>query len=188
MNKILILQICIIINILLITIFISSFFVFNNQVTNYFNLGWSDHFIFVSITIDTCFKYLMLCFFIFLFNMSEILLNDVGYPIIHFSTYNPYHNNIEDISRYNLELYSNIIFFIQTFKKLFQVLITLSQIDIAFFSLISYQISAFVAIRYLLNNKTFVEDNNDFVDVKYESISENNSLLNKKKNNLFSTA
>jgi hypothetical protein len=176
MNKLLILQICIMINILLISFFISSFFIFNNQSSSYFNFGWSEHFIFVSIKINTCFKYLALCIFIFLFNMSEILLNDVGYPIIHFSTYNPYNNKIDDLSRFNLEMYSNIIFFIQTFRKLSQVLITLSQIDIALISLITYQISAFIAIRYLLDNKTFTH--NDITNIKYESINESNHLIN----------
>ncbi len=87
--------------------------------------------------------------------MSEIFLNDLASPIIQFSTYNPYKNNIGDFSRFELELYSNLIYFIQTSKRLVQVIITLSQIDIAFISLISSQISAFLAIRYLLDNKSF---------------------------------
>lgn len=182
MNKILILQICVLINILLITLFTSSFFIFNNQSSNYFNFGWSDNFIFVSIKINTCFKYFALCFFIFLFNISEILLNDIAYPIIHFSTYNPYNNKIDDLSRFNLEFYSNVVFFIQTFRKLSQVLITLSQIDVAFISLITYQISAFIAIRYLLSNKKFNEDN-EYVNLEYESINESNPLIKNSKLN-----
>ena len=178
MNKISILQISIIINMILILICCMSFFIFNNNQSNYFNWGWSNTFTFVSISINTPLKYFLLCVFICFFNFSEILLNDIGFPIIHFSTYNPYNKNIDDLSRYDLELYSNIIFFIQAFKKLTQVLITLSQIDIAFVSLLSYQISAYFAIKYLLDNKNFEKFNN-FSELKYQSINESNPLMNK---------
>ena len=181
MNKIFILQLCIVINIILISIFCLSFFIFNNQESSYFRCGWSDDFTFVSISINTPFKYINLCLFLIFFNMSEILLNDVGYPIIHFSTYNPYHKTIEDLTRYDLELYSNIIFFIQTFKKLAQVLITLSQFDIALVSLFSYQISSFIAIRYLLNNKEFKQ--NQELKSDYEKINETNPLMKNSKFN-----
>ncbi len=155
MDKILILKSCIAINIIFLFIFILSFFIENNNNSSYFRFGWSNNFTFVSMTIDTPFKYFILCLFIFILNMSEIFLNDLASPIIQFSTYNPYKNNIGDFSRFELELYSNLIYFIQTSKRLVQVIITLSQIDIAFISLISSQISAFLAIRYLLDNKSF---------------------------------
>lgn len=180
MNKIFILQLCIIINIILISIFCLSFFIFNNQESSYFNWGWSNNFTFVSISIDTPFRYMCLCLFITIFNMSEIFLNDVAYPIIHFSTYNPYQKTIDDISRNDLEVYSNIIFFIQTFKKLAQVLITLSQFDIAFISLFTYQISSFIAIKFLLNNKEFKHHNENSIELKYNSTStEKNPLIKK---------
>jgi len=112
--------------------------------------------------------------------MSEIFLNDVAYPIIHFSTYNPYQKTIDDISRNDLEVYSNIIFFIQTFKKLAQVLITLSQFDIAFISLFTYQISSFIAIRFLLNNKEFKHQHQNSVELQYKSTNnEKNPLIKK---------
>jgi hypothetical protein len=180
MNKVCILQSCIFINIVLILVLCSSFFIFNNQESSYFTWGWSDTFTFVSISINTPLKYIILCFFIMFFNISEILLNDIGYPLIHFSTYNPYQKNIDDLSRKDLELYSNIIFFIQTFKKLSQVLITLSQMDIAVISLLSYQVSAYFAISYLLDNKEFNSASSlqPQTKYKYESINEKNPLIN----------
>lgn len=186
LNKVLILKYCIVINILFLFIFILSFFIENNKVSNYFSYGWSENFNFVSITINTPLKYLLLCLFIIVLNMSEIFLNDLAAPIIQFSTYNPYKNNICDFTRFELELYSNLIFFIQTSKKFIQVLVSLSQIDVAFISVLSCQISAFIAIRYLLDNKSFKKEgyyestnlipNSNYginkVDSKYESINE----------------
>ena len=108
--------------------------------------------------IDTPFKYFTLCFFIMTLNISEIFLNDVAYPLINFSTYNPYKSNISDFTRLELEVFSNTLFFIQTSKRLIQVFIILSQIDIAIISASSSQISAFIAIHYLLDQKTFIYD------------------------------
>lgn len=155
MDKINILKLCIFVNLLFISILFSSFFIFNNNFSSYFNIGWSKHFVFVSVTINTPIKYFGLCTFITVLNVSEVFLNDIAGPIITFSTYNPYKKNINDFSRFELELYSNIIFFIQTIKLFFKVLTTLSQIDIAIISVLSSQFAAFLTIRFLLDFKTF---------------------------------
>lgn len=112
--------------------------------------------------------------------MSEIFLNDLANPIIQFSTYNPYKNNINDFSKLELEIYSNIIYFIQSSKKFVQVIVILSQIDIALISLLSCQISAFIAIKYLLNNKSFEKNGYTVVQEipKYDSIKETTRLIN----------
>tara|TARA_B100000123_G_C25729356_1_gene428463 strand:+ start:423 stop:725 length:303 start_codon:yes stop_codon:yes gene_type:complete len=90
-------------------------------------------------------------------------------PLIQFSTYNPYKTEITDFSRCELESYSNIIFFIQTTKKFIQIYVTFSQIDIAFVSLISSQAAVAMAIKYLLDKKTF-PTNNPIVELQYQSI------------------
>ena len=90
MDKIFILKTCIVINLCFLFIFIISFFVLNSDNSTYFRFGWSDTFVFVSMTIDTPLKYIILCLFIIVLNMSEIFLNDLASPLIQFSTYNPY--------------------------------------------------------------------------------------------------
>ena len=64
------------------------------------------------------------------------------------------------------------------------MVITLSQIDIAFISLLSSQGAAFFAIRYLLNNKNFNNDindnisiNNRYVEINYDSINETTNII-----------
>ena len=180
MDKNLILNLCIIINLIFLFIFFVSFFVLNSNNSTYFRWGWSDSFIFVSILINTPLKYFTLCIFIFVLNMSEIFLNDLANPIIQFSTYNPYKNNINDFTKLELEIYSNIIYFIQSSKKFVQVIVILSQIDIALISLFSCQISAFIAIKYLLNNKSFEKNRYEVIHEipKYNSINETSRLVN----------
>ena len=157
----------------------TSFFMFENIQSHYLNVGWSNNFVFLSIIINTPLKYFILCTFITVLNMSEIFLNDVAWPIIQFSTYNPYKGVINDFSRFELEVYSNLVFFIQGSKKLVLVLVTLSQIDIAIFSLITSQISASIAINYLLNEKSFKNEPVHIPGItRYSSIGENSPIIN----------
>ena len=165
MDKTSILKLCIAINVIFLSIFFSSFVIFNNGESNYFRFGWYDNFTFISITIDSQERYFSLCFFIVILNISEIFLNDIAYPLINFSTYNPYKVEISDFSRSELEFYSNIIYFVQGSKKLLQIATTVSQIDLAFITLLSSQSSIYFVIKFLLDKKKFIKD------------SENNSSI-----------
>ncbi len=183
-NKLLILKFGIYVNLLFLFLFILSFFIYNCNYSTYFRVGWSKNFVFISIAINTPLRYFLLCLYITILNITEIFLNEISFPIIQFSTYNPYYKNIRDFSRFDLEYFSNLIFFIQGLKRLLQMVITLSQIDIAFISLLSSQGAAFFAIRYLLNNKNFNNDisdnisiNNRYVEINYDSINENTNIF-----------
>jgi hypothetical protein len=179
MDKIFILNLCIILNLFFLFAFFGFLFFFKNTSSDYFRFGWSDTFKFITISINTPLRYFALCIFIFILNITEIFLNDLAGPIIQFSTYNPYKNSILDFSRCQLEIYSNLIFFIQTTKKFVQVITIMSQLDIALISLISSQISATLAIRYLLNDKLFEMENYIYVNhelPKYNSINEKTYL------------
>ena len=170
MNKILLLKYCIYINLLIFLMFGSSFYIFHTYNTQYFRVGWSSSFIFVSIPIDTPLKYFLLCGFITLMNISEICMNDVATPLIQFSTYNPYKTHINDFSRVELELYSNTIYLIQNAKRFISIFTILSQIDIALISLISSQATAGFIIKYLLDQKHFT--NNESIELDYSNVQE----------------
>ena len=163
MDKKVVLKTTIFINMFLFFICIFSFFAYNDN-SSYLNYGWSRSFHFVSITIDTPVKYFSLCSFIVGFNVCEVFLNEFANPLITFSTYNPYKSNIHDFTRFELELYSNIMFFIQVFKQLLKIAVTVSQCDIAIISLISAQGAAMIVINTLLNDKTF-ENENTYIEV-----------------------
>lgn len=179
MKKALLLRISITMNFIIMMIMICSIYFFNETSGNnsYFNIGWSNKFIFISIIIDTPYKYFTLCSFIVLMNVTEILMDNIAVPIIQFSTYNPYKSTIVDFTRTELEVYSNLLFFIQVTRRFLLVFVTLSQLDIALISWISSQTSAFFAIKYLLDNKHFtreysyVEMNVPPIQMDYNSIN-----------------
>ena len=157
MKKALLLKVSITMNFIIMMIVIFCFYFFNetNENDSYFNIGWSKNFMFFSVVINTPSKYFILCSFIILMNVTEILMDNIAVPIIQFSTYNPYKSTIVDFTRSELEVYSNLLFFIQIIRRFLLVFVTLSQIDIAIISWASSQTSAFFAIKYLLDNKHF---------------------------------
>lgn len=180
MNKVQVLNISIIINLLFLFLFSGSVIIYNDGYSSYFKIGWSDKFDFASIIINNPTKYTLLCLFIIVLNISEIFLNDIATPLIQFSTYNPYKLIIHDFSRCELEFYSNMIFFIQTTKRFIQIYVTFSQIDIAIISLLSSQTAVAMAIKYLLDKKTFVLPSiSTTIQQNYHSIDEETSPITK---------
>lgn len=157
MEKAFLLRISITMNFIIMMIIIGcvSFFHELDGYNSYFNIGWSEKFMFISININNPYKYFTLCSFVILMNVTEILMDNIAVPIIQFSTYNPYKSTIIDFNRNELEIYSNLLFFIQTTRRFVLIFITLSQIDIAIISWASSQTSAYFAIKYLLDNKYF---------------------------------
>ena len=168
-----ILQVCTVINLFFLLFLFGCFFIFNDHTSNYFRMGWHKDFVFISITIDNPLKYFLLIFFISIVNVTEIFLNDLAFPIINFSTYNPYKTEITDFTRFELEFYSNTIYFIQGAKKLFQIATVVSQIDLAFITIMSSQISIYFVIKYFLDKKRFIS-NNQYIEVPINYGSANN--------------
>lgn len=160
MDKKFILNLSLSINAFFLFTMCSCFFIFNNGKSTYFRFGWSDDFTFVSISINNSVRYFSLITYISCLNISEVFLNDIAWPIITFSTYNPYHKQILEFKKWELEVYSNLVSFVQHSKKIIFIASVVSQIDIAIIGLLSSQLSAFIAIRWLLDHKQFEKDKN----------------------------
>ena len=167
-----ILQVCTAINLFFLLFLVGCFFIFDDHTSNYFRIGWHKDFVFVSITIDNPLKYFLLIIFISILNITEIFLNDLAFPIINFSTYNPYKTEIHDFTRLELEMYSNVLYFIIGAKRLFQIATAVTQIDLAIITLLSSQVSIYFVIKYFLDKKRFIS-NNQYIEVptNYGSIN-----------------
>ena len=170
MDKKFILNLSLSINAFFLFTMCSCFFIFNNGKSTYFTFGWSDDFTFVSISINNSVRYFSLITYISCLNISEVFLNDIAWPIITFSTYNPYHKQILEFKKWELEVYSNLVSFVQHSKKIIFIASVVSQIDIAIIGLLSSQLSAFLAIRWLLDHKQFEKDKNTniYIDDRIE--------------------
>ena len=57
-----------------------------------------------------------------------------------------------------LQIYGNLMFLINNLRYIIQVLVTVTQIDIAIFAVLMAQITGVITVRFLINEKTFSRD------------------------------
>ena len=155
LNKI---RLCLTLNTLLV-IFIG--FYITNFATNskYFRIGPNEDFIFISVPIDSNEKYISLLVLIFLNDLIRVIVQELGDPVLSFTVYNPDKREINEFSKSQLYFYSNAMYFVSNIRYIFNVLINVTQIDIALFSVFVEQIVTSVTIYMLLNEKKFIKTN-----------------------------
>jgi hypothetical protein len=82
-------------------------------------------------------------------------------PILGFNVYNPDKKNIPDFSKNELQLLANSMYMISSIRAILMVVVSVTQIDIALWTVLSSEITSFFTIRMLLNEKTFNADPNE---------------------------
>ena len=122
---------------------------------NYFRFGPSDDFILINIKIDTSAKYLSVLTSIAIINVIKVISEEIGAPILGFNIYNPDKNIITDFTKCELQVYGNTMFMLSGLRNIFITLITITQFDIALWSLLVSEGASLFTIRMLLNEKTF---------------------------------
>lgn len=123
--------------------------------TSYWQYGYNDNLTLFSIKINTVEKYLCLLFLISVINVSKVMVDNIAIPILNFSIYNPDKKHITDLSKQELILFGNSIYLIANLRRLVLTLISVSQLDLALWSLLSSQMISGYVIHRLLNEKTF---------------------------------
>ena len=156
-------------NIFLLSLIVLLMFTFATD-SPYFRIGPQDDLILVSVNINTYGKYYALLIVIATIQISAVLIEDLGLPILTFNIYNPDKHIITDFTKNELQIYGNLMFLINNLRYIFQVLVTITQIDIAVFSVFASQLTGVITIRYLLNEKQY----NPYNRVLNNIISTNN--------------
>ena len=121
----------------------------------YFRFGPSDDFILINIRINTYEKYVSVLTCIAVINVIKVISEEMGGPILGFNIYNPDKKNITDFTKFELQLYGNSMFLLSGLRSIFLTLITITQFDIALWSLIVSEFASVFTIHMLLNEKTF---------------------------------
>ena len=135
------------------------FLIFNlGSQSKYFRFGPQDDFILISVKIDTWTRYGFLLLIISVIQITEVLIEDLGLPILTFNIYNPDKKVITDFKKMELQIYGNLMFLINNLRYIIQVLVTVTQIDIAIFAVLMAQITGIITVRFLINEKTFSRD------------------------------
>lgn len=121
----------------------------------YFQFGPSDDFILINIRINTMEKYVAVLACIAVINVIKVISEEMGGPILGFNIYNPDKKNITDFTKCELQIYGNIMFLLSGLRGIFLTLITITQFDIALWSLAVSEFASVFTIHMLLNEKTF---------------------------------
>ena len=147
-------RICLCLNILLL-LFISSCIIIFASDSMYFRYGPSNNFLLISVKINTRFRYIFLLCLIACNNCVKVLISELGEPILVFNVYNPDKKVITEFTKSQLIFYANSMFFISNIRRVFELMISITQVDIALFSIMVEQLVSICTVYFLVNEKQF---------------------------------
>ena len=129
--------------------------------SKYFRFGPSNDLIVISVNINTNNRYLILLLIISLVKITKVVVEEIGMPVIGFSIYNPDKKVITEFTKNELQFYGNTMYLTSSLRYIFEVMVTITQIDIAIYSVIISEITTIFTIRLLLNEKRFSKNEDD---------------------------
>ena len=109
----------------------------------------------LSVKIDNYYKYACVLGLIAGIRIIKVGVTEISDPVLSFTIYNPDKKNIEEFSKNELQFYANFLYLIDNIRYVFTLMITITQIDLALFSVLIGEITSLFTIRMLLNEKTF---------------------------------
>lgn len=165
-------KICLILNVFLL-ITISLLISFCADSSKYFRFGPHDDFILISIKINSLVRYFALLGMISFMNCIKVLVAELGEPVLVFNVYNPDKKVIDDFTKFELLFYANTMFFVSNVRHVFEVMITVTQIDIAIFSVIVEQIVSIITVNLLVNEKKFEKKQDNIQELELTTVENN---------------
>ena len=121
----------------------------------FWRFGYSPDLVVVSVRIDTLGRYITLLSVIAFINAGRIIVEEVGMPILGFTIYNPDKKHVEGFSKNELQFFANAMYIVSGLRNIFMMVVSISQIDLAIWSLLVGEFTSLFTIRMLLNEKTF---------------------------------
>ncbi len=154
------LKYCVTGNILLLVVIVIIIIHYQHE-SKYFRFGPSNDLIVISVNINTNARYLILLLIISLVKITKVVVEEIGMPVIGFSIYNPDKKVITEFTKNELQFYGNTMYLTSSLRYIFEVMVTITQIDIAIYSVIISEITTIFTIRLLLNEKRFPKNEDD---------------------------
>jgi hypothetical protein len=91
--------------------------------------------------------------------MTDMLIQELANPIMGFNIYNPDKKIITEFTKNELQLYAQTFWFLTSIRSALMLLVSITQLDIAISKCVYNELAGIVAIRILLNEKTFKPSN-----------------------------
>lgn len=156
MDKRRILQVNILISLLsLLMLFVPLCIFSQGEQNGYFSFGPNDSFIVLGVVIDTWTRYFVLLGLLTVVWVKDLIVQEFALPILNFSVYNPDCTEITEFGKNELQLYAHAIYTVEGLKWVLQMVINISQFDVALAGVIIKNVVSIYTIRILLNKKTF---------------------------------
>ena len=146
--------ICLIVNSGILLVVALLIGVFAEQ-SDYWRVGWSETLSIIGVKVDSASKYLALLIILAMVNVSRVIVEEFGMPVLQFSIYNPDKTKIVEFSKRELNFYGNGMFLVSSLRNLLLTVVAITQIDIAIWALLCGEITTFFTVRMLLNEKVF---------------------------------
>lgn len=143
----------------IILIFILLLF---SEKSKYMTFGPNETLNIMGFTIDTWYKWSILSIILIITSIFDVLANEFGMPYVSFRIYNPDCKIIDDIKPLELQLLANTIYALSSIKYIFYVVISVTQIDLALIKILTGELLAIYTVRIMINEKTFIDINNDY--------------------------
>ena len=169
MNNLNKLKYCLIGNVLVLFIVITLSIIFRDN-SDYWNIGPNPNLVVISVHINNWSKYCLLLFIVTFINISKVVIEEVALPILGFNIYNPDKKIISEFSKFQLQFYGNAMYMISSSRQVFLLMLNISQIDIALFNVLICEIASIFTIRMLLNEKKFISNNLEEMQILKENI------------------
>lgn len=151
---------CLIINFISLISMIGLIVIFKNDDSKYFRIGPYNDLNLISVTIDTWTKWIIVVIFLCIMGVIDVIIRELGLPVLDFNVYNPDKKVITDFTRNELNYLSNSMFMVSAIKGVFNTVISITQLDLALITVIVKELTSIVAIRFLLNEKKFTNKKN----------------------------
>jgi hypothetical protein len=155
MNQLNKVRLCLFLNTCLV-VFIGFYITNFASDSKYFRFGPNEDFIFISVQINTMPKYCSLLILIFVNDVIRVIIQEFGSPVLFMNVYNPDKKEITEFSKAQLYFYANSMFLLNNIRYIFTVLINVTQIDIALFSVLVEEVIVIFTIKMLLDEKKFI--------------------------------
>ena len=153
------LKLCLLGNICLLFIVMSLMFIFQSD-SKYCRIGPHPDLLVLAYKVDTWNKYYIILGIICFIKITKVFIQELGMPVLGFSIYNPDKKVIDEFTKNELQFYANSMYLISSLRYVFEIMVTISQVDLAIFSVLVSQAASFFTIRLLLNEKKFVKKEN----------------------------
>jgi len=148
---------CLVFNTFIIIFFIYSI-LYNLDKTN-IKIGYNDDLIIIGTKIDNIYKYIFLQFNIFLIEFVYEFTYEYANPKLYFLVFDDDKKLITEFSKIELQLYSQILWFLTSLKNGLMLLISVSQIDLVISKILYNQLAHIIVIKKTLDKKSFIKRN-----------------------------